>query len=84
MKQYSDSVLQDWDVQLAMDYAAEKGMNLGLERGMSLGLSRGMLQRTKEIIQAGLKKGMSVYLLADITGYPQEKIRKIKNKEIIK
>ena len=78
MKQYSNSVLNDWDVRLALDYQRE----LGEKDGMQQGVQQGKLARTIEIIREGLKQGLSLDVLAKLTNYPKEKIIRLQQQNL--
>jgi predicted transposase/invertase (TIGR01784 family) len=90
---YKRSVTQDYDVQLAMDYSRKKGiakgeeigikkgeqrgLQRGLQQGMQQGLQQGMQQGLIAVAKAGLKEGLSVELVAKLTGLTIQQVKSL-------
>ena len=60
-----------------MAKGVEKGMAEGLEKGRAEGIEKGRAEGKIEIAQTMLAKGMSVEMIAEITGLTAEEITKI-------
>jgi predicted transposase/invertase (TIGR01784 family) len=58
----------------ALEEGMEKGMKTGMEKGMKTGMEKGM----KKAAKAALAKGFSVADVADITGFDEETVKKLK------
>ncbi len=71
MEEYKKSITEYADVQDAILYYEQKGREEGREEGE--------IQKSLEIAKNCLKKGLSVEMIAEITGLPPIQIESLKN-----
>ena len=56
-----------------------EGMQQGMQQGMQRGMQRGGLKKERELILNMLRKQTDIAFISEVTGLPEEKIKKIQN-----
>ncbi len=95
MEEYKKSITEYADVQDAILYYEQKGREEGREEGFSEGFSEGIEKGREEGVEIGvekgieqekieiakncLTKGLSIEMIAEITGLSQAQIESLKN-----
>ncbi|MDR3340459.1 MAG: hypothetical protein LBT25_10290, partial [Candidatus Symbiothrix sp.] len=72
METYNKSILEYQDVRDAVDYAKEEYFEKGIEKGFN--------QKSVEIARKCFEEGMSIELVAKVTGLSAEQLEKLKVK----
>jgi predicted transposase/invertase (TIGR01784 family) len=73
---YQKSLAEYSDVRLMMDYSRKEGEERGVRKGIRKGIVKGREQGLISVAKAGLKEGLSVEMVAKLTGLT---IRQVKS-----
>jgi predicted transposase/invertase (TIGR01784 family) len=68
---YQKSLAEYSDVRLMMDYSRKEGE----ERGVRKGIIQGLQQGITSVAKAGLKEGLSVEMVAKLTGLTTQQVK---------
>jgi flagellar biosynthesis/type III secretory pathway protein FliH len=91
MEAYRKSILDYEDVRSAVDLAFEEGREEALKEGEERGLvkgreegeERGREGANETFVQKSLQMGLPINIIINLTGYSEEQILRLKNKEVL-
>jgi predicted transposase/invertase (TIGR01784 family) len=62
----------------------KKGREQGIEQGREQGIEQGMEKGMEKFVENSLKEGLPIETIKRITGFPEEKINRMKKKMDLK
>jgi hypothetical protein len=79
MEAYHQSILDYFDVRLAVNYARNEGIEIGRKEGREIGRKEGKEQERINSVKSLYDFNMGIDLIVKYTGFTEEQIHKILN-----